>query len=111
MFTLSTAALYPYGLNRIFAIAQEAGFKGVELMIRSEGDTAYLDSWDIVYLSDLEEKYEIKIVSLHVPFVFEKDQSSFNGIISLSEKLKTDHIIIHAPRADQNAYAEWLKNM
>lgn len=111
MITLSTASLYPYGLNRIFAIAREAGFGGVELMLRSEGDTSYLDSWDADYLSGLEKEHGIKIVSLHVPFVFEKDQSSFDAIIRLAEKLKTDHIIIHAPRADQKDYAAWLQNI
>jgi len=55
MITLSTGSLYPYSLSRIFEIAYKAGFQGVELLLRNQNDNAYLDSWDVVYLKELEK--------------------------------------------------------
>lgn len=108
MIIFSTASLYPYGLNRIFEISKKAGFDGVELMVRSKGDTSYLDTWDADYLKTLEEINGLKTYSLHVPFEFEEDQSSFDQIITLAEKLKIVNIIIHTPREDQIVYKEWM---
>jgi sugar phosphate isomerase/epimerase len=109
MITLSTASLYPYGLNRIFKIAKKAGFEGVELMIRGKGDTSYLDTWDANYLKQLEVINKVKIISLHVPFEFEEDQSSFDRILKLAKQLRVKHIIIHSPRKDQAQYDKWMQ--
>lgn len=109
MITFSTASLYPYGLNRIFEISKKVGFEGLELMIRSKGDTSYWDTWDAGYLKQLETDNKIKIVSLHVPFEFEEDQSSFDQIIKLAEQMQSRYIIIHTPREDQIQYNKWIK--
>ncbi len=62
MITLSTGSLYPYSLGRIFRAASLAGFDGVELMLRNEGDNAYWDSWDIEYLKGLEKNIKLKLI-------------------------------------------------
>ncbi|MDD4477160.1 MAG: TIM barrel protein [Patescibacteria group bacterium] len=109
MITFSTASLYPYGLNRIFEISNKVGFDGIEVMLRSKNDISYLDTWDAAYLKQLEIANKIKIVSLHVPFEFEEDQSSFDRIIKLAKQIKTRYVIIHTPREDQVQYNEWVK--
>jgi len=108
MITLSTASLYPYSLSRIFEMAASANFKGVELMLRSQKDNAYLDSWDIGYLKKLEKEYNLKINSVHVPFSFNDQPQNFHKILKLSTKLKTKFIIIHLPRQDEIGYQVWF---
>lgn len=110
MITLSTGALYPYGLDRIFEIAQKAGYDGVELLLRLKGSDAYLDSWDAEYLKKLETRYGIKVLSLHVPFSFEEDQSIYPEIKELAEKLDAKYIIIHSPREDQTSCRKWIED-
>lgn len=58
----STGSLYPFGLERVYAWAAEAGFDGVEVMMD--------DRWDThqeAFLRDLAERHGIPIVALHPP--------------------------------------------
>jgi len=58
----STGSLHPFGLERVFAWAAEAGFDGVEIMMD--------DRWDThqpAYLAELVEKYALPILALHPP--------------------------------------------
>jgi sugar phosphate isomerase/epimerase len=58
----STGSLHPFGLERIFGWAAEAGFDGVEVMMD--------DRWDThqpAYLAELVEKYGLPILALHPP--------------------------------------------
>ena len=38
-FALSTGSLYTYGLDRVFALAAEVGFDGIEVLIDPRFDT------------------------------------------------------------------------
>jgi sugar phosphate isomerase/epimerase len=58
----STGSLYPFGLERIYAWAAEAGFDGVEVMMDERWDT-HQDA----YLRDLAERNGIPILALHPP--------------------------------------------
>lgn len=111
MIILSTASLYPYGLERIFQITKEADFNGLELMLRSKKDNAFLDSWDNKYLIKLEQKYKLKIISLHVPFDFEGDQNYLREIIHLAQPLKIKHVVIHIPTSNQSDYIKWFQEI
>jgi len=108
MITLSTGSLYPYSLSRIFEIAYKAGFQGVELLLRNQNDNAYLDSWDVVYLKELEKKYNLKINSVHVAFDFNNNPQKFLEISNLAKKLKAKYIITHIPREDECVYKAWF---
>jgi sugar phosphate isomerase/epimerase len=58
----STGSLHPFGLERIFGWAAEAGFDGIEVMMD--------DRWDThqpAYLADLVEKHGLPILALHPP--------------------------------------------
>ena len=59
----STGSLYPFGLDRIYGWAAEAGFDGIEIMIDERWYT-HQDS----YLNHLREKHGIPILALHLPF-------------------------------------------
>ena len=58
----STGSLHPFGLERIFGWAAEAGFDGVEVMMD--------DRWDThqpAYLAELVEQHGLPILALHPP--------------------------------------------
>jgi sugar phosphate isomerase/epimerase len=58
----STGSLYPFGLERVYAWAAEAGFDGVEVMMDERWDT-HQD----FYLRDLAERHGIDVIALHPP--------------------------------------------
>lgn len=58
----STGSLYPFGLERTYAWAAEAGFDGVEVMMDERWDT-HQD----FYLRDLTQRYGIGVRALHPP--------------------------------------------
>ncbi|MBN1318595.1 MAG: hypothetical protein JXA42_24150, partial [Anaerolineales bacterium] len=63
LFLLSTGSLYLYGVRRVFELAAEAGFQGIEILIDHRPDT-----WHLSYLEKLSNDYKIKITALHSPF-------------------------------------------
>jgi len=111
MITLSTASLYPYGLNRIFNIASKTGFSAVELMLRSKTDNAYFDSWDAGYIKELMAQNNVAVDSIHVPFEFEDNPNNFDEIYNLAKELKSKFIIAHIPRENQNDYIRWFEKI
>lgn len=62
-FLFSTGSLRDYGIARIFELAAQAGFDGIEVMVNR-----YWDSRDPNYLKRLMELYHLPILALHTPF-------------------------------------------
>ena len=62
-FILSTGSLYNYGIDRVFALAAETGFDGIELLLDHRWDTRQAD-----YLQQLMNRHRLPIPSLHSPF-------------------------------------------
>ena len=58
----STGSLYPFGLDRSYAWAAEAGFDGVEIMMDERWDTHQR-----AYLEHLQQEYGVPILALHPP--------------------------------------------
>src|ERR671932_219081 len=58
----STGSLYPFGLDRTYGWAAEAGYDGVEIMMDQRWDT-HQDT----YLNHLADKHGIPILALHTP--------------------------------------------
>ena len=58
----STGSLHPFGLDRVYSWAAEAGYDGVEIMMDDRWDTHQPD-----YLAHLAEKHGIPILALHPP--------------------------------------------
>ncbi len=58
----STGSLYPFGLERTYAWAAEAGFDGVEIMMDERWDTHQAD-----YLRSLVERYGVPVKAFHTP--------------------------------------------
>lgn len=58
----STGSLYPFGLERIYSWAAEAGFDGMEIMMDERWDTHQAH-----YLNELSERYGLPVRALHPP--------------------------------------------
>lgn len=62
-FILSTGSLYNYSIARVFALAAETGFDGVELLVDHRWDTRQAD-----YLQRLISRHALPVPALHSPF-------------------------------------------
>ena len=100
--SLSTACLYVYPLDWTFAIAQRAGFDGVELVISPEVEWRGGAS-----VRRLAEKYALQIFSVHPPLIqFPGWRGSFVSIVPFLERaLRVTQdtaapiLVVHMPRA------------
>ncbi len=100
--SLSTASVYVYPLRWIFAIAQRAGFDGVELVISPEVE------WrGGAYLRRLSQEYGLTIFSVHPPlFQYPGWRGSFANIVpflpralGVTQDVGAQILVIHMPKA------------
>lgn len=99
LLTFSTGSLYLYGLERVFALAAEYGFDGVEIMCDERLDTRQPD-----YLCRLSERHGLPIHSLHAPFVGRRVPGWEPGpvrtveqTVVLAEQVGATHVVMHLP--------------
>lgn len=114
MITLSTGNLFPYGLNRIFKIAEDSGVDGLELIARpmnfgEHKDTAFWDSWDVNYLRELQDTHGINIITLHTQPNFEENPySHWERTAKLASDLGVEYVICHIPYLHETTYQQWF---
>jgi sugar phosphate isomerase/epimerase len=111
-FALSTGSLYTYGLDRVFALAAEAVFDGIEVLIDRRFDTR-----QPIYLRRLMERYGLPILSVHAPFrlrrmaTWPKTQpESIAATAEVARAVGADVIIAHLPYWRERAYLRWLRH-
>ena len=98
MIALSTGSLYNYGIARVFALAAETGYDGVEVLIDGRWD-----SRDPIYLRRLSLDCGLPIVALHSPFVAEvqgwpTDQlGRLDHTVALASELAVPVVVAHSP--------------
>lgn len=98
MIILSTGSLYNYGLCRVFALAAETGFDGVEVLVDGRWD-----SRDPAYLLSLSHRYRLPIAALHSPFVAEiqgwppDEFGRLRHTIKLAQELGVPVVVTHLP--------------
>lgn len=98
MFLLSTGSLYLYGVRRVFELAAETGYDGIEMLIDHRPDT-----WQLAYLEKLSSTYNLKIASLHSPFALQlpfwpkNEGSRIERTVSMAEKLNASTAVVHLP--------------
>lgn len=129
-FIFSTGSLYNYGLDRCFALAAEAGFDGLELMIDQRWDTRHVS-----YLKRLIDRYHRPIMAVHSPFVMHlpgwpgEEAERIKESVKLAEAVGAEVVVHHLPfrvrwvwaqlgsrrwpvplpwRRGQTAYRDWL---
>jgi len=111
-FALSTGALYTYGLDRVFALAAETGFDGIEVLVDHRFDTR-----QPVYLRRLIERHGLPVVSVHAPFRPKRlaawpqtQPESIAATAELARAVGAEVIIVHLPYGRDSAYARWLRH-
>ena len=104
---LSTACVVPGSVPDTFAIAQELGYDGVEVMVWSEKA-----SQDATRLAALVEKYEQPVLAIHAPTllvtrgVFGVDPwDKVDRSIELAHYLNAPTVVLHPPFFWQTRYA------
>ena len=96
--SLSTASLYFYPLRRIFALAKDVGFEGLELALGPE-----LAIRGGKYVRALSQEYGLPIFALHPPMIAKPGRKEHHELlpqmVKLGRELGCELMIIHAPKA------------
>ncbi len=97
-FILSTGSLYSYGIDRVFALAAEAGFDGIELLVDHRWDTRQAD-----YLQQLMSRHALPVPALHSPFNRNCQgwgETEFGAVartVELAAELDAQAVVHHLP--------------
>lgn len=108
MIALSTGSLHTYGLSRIFRLAAEVGFDGIEVMIDRPNDNR-----NATYLRHLSEEHSLPIVALHSPFVYRipgwpADQlGRLEQTVALAQALGVPIVVTHLPYRVYGILYQW----
>lgn len=98
MFVLSTGSLHNYSIARVFALAREVGFDGIEVIVDLRWDTRQVD-----YLRSLSTAYDLPILSVHSPFItgidgWEDDPiQSVQRSVQLAQAVGAHVVVAHLP--------------
>jgi len=92
----STGSLYPFGLDRVYGWAADAGFDGVEIMMDERWDTH-----QEFYLRGLVERYGVPILALHPPLRRGAwglgPEETLVRVARLASRLKVQVVVAHPP--------------
>lgn len=97
-FILSTGSLYNYSIDRVFTLAAEAGFDGIEMMVDHRWDTRQSD-----YLRQLMDSHGLGIPALHSPFSRncqgwgETEFGAIGRTAELADELGAQVVVHHLP--------------
>jgi sugar phosphate isomerase/epimerase len=95
---LSTGSLYTYGAARVFELAAQAGYDGVEVLVDGHWDT-----FQPAYLRRLSAEYGLPIPVVHSPFVpdvpgWPEDQlGRLNRAVALAQAVGAGVVVTHLP--------------
>jgi len=108
LIALSTGSLYSYGLNRVFELAREIGFDGIEVLIDQRPDT-----FQPHYLRRLQQEQGLPILALHSPFFpaasWEKgDLACVRRSVDLAQEVGAGVVIAHLPRRIRGVMVQFL---
>ena len=92
----STGSLYPFGLERVYAWAAEAGFDGVEIMMDERWDTH-----QEAYQKSLVERFGVPILALHTPLYRGAwglgPEETLVRVARLASRIEVPVVVAHPP--------------
>lgn len=92
----STGSLYPFGLDRVYGWAAEAGYDGVEVMMDERWDTHQAE-----YLRGLAARYGVPVRALHPPLyrgAWNLDrEETLVRVAKLAGEVGADVVVAHPP--------------
>jgi len=98
MITLSTGSLYNYGTARVFDLAAQAGYDGIEVLVDHRWDGR-----QPAYLRRLSADYSLPVVAVHSPFAIEvpdwpADQlGRLRRTVALAQEVGASTVVTHLP--------------
>jgi sugar phosphate isomerase/epimerase len=98
MIALSTGSLYNYGTARVFELAAQAGYDGMEVLVDQRWDTRHP-----AYLRRLSDDYGLPILAVHNPFVFgvagwpDDQLGRLQRTVALAQELGVPTVVTHLP--------------
>lgn len=104
---LSSASVYPLAVTDAFALAQDLGYDGVEVMVTNNSVSQAPDQ-----LKVLSERYEQPIVAIHAPTllltqqVWGKAWTKISRSAAMAVEVGADTVVVHPPFRWQTGYAE-----
>jgi sugar phosphate isomerase/epimerase len=111
MILLSIGSLRFYELDKVFFIARDLGFDGVEVIVDQRWDTA-----DPLYLKRLAGRYGLPIAVVHSPFMFiaapawgSDPVERMENSIRLAEELGSEIVVFHLPFFTERRYLRWVE--
>nr|MBC7244717.1 sugar phosphate isomerase/epimerase [Chloroflexota bacterium] len=106
--SFSTGTLYHCPLRIAFALACEAGFEGVELVLSPE-----IILRGASYVRRLSQEYALPVLSVHPPIVPYPGQNSAGSIlprlVSLAEQLDCPLVVLHVPKVTTPQDRKWAE--
>lgn len=109
-FILSTGSLFTYSVDRVFALAAEAGFDGIEVLVDHRWDSRQSD-----YLRQLMATHQLAVPALHSPFSRncsgwgETEQGAIARTTELAAELGSQVVIHHLPTRFGHAFLQTSK--
>ena len=96
---LSTGSLFNFDVDTVMALAAEAGFDGIELMVDWRRETH-----EPTHLQKLIARHNLPILAVHSPFVKMFNQSwpddpiaSIKQSVALAEAVGAETVVVHPP--------------
>jgi sugar phosphate isomerase/epimerase len=96
---LSTGSLYNFDISTVMALAGEAGFDGVELMVDWRQETFHRP-----HLEKLMRQHDLPILAVHSPFAFMRLQGwpvdpveIVHKSVQLAKNLGAQTVVVHPP--------------
>ena len=104
MLAICSDSLKGYGLNRIFQLAKETGYDGLDLNI----DPKNFDTLDTGYVKELVDKYQLPVLSISTPIT--SSAKKIQSAVDMAKIMGCKVIIIQPPKIFDFQYSSWLKN-
>ena len=98
MILLSTGSIYNYGTARVFDLAAQAGYDGIEVLVDDHWDTS-----QPAYLRRLSSEYGLPIPVVHSPFLPhvpgwpDDPYSRLQRSVALAQELGAQTVVTHLP--------------
>lgn len=107
MFLLSTSSLSGYGLHRIFLLAKQGGFDGIDLSV----DFGQFDSYDASYIDALIQSTDISVISITAP-ERKLNKKQCDQLLTLADDLGVKIVNLHPPHRldkERDWFGEYLQ--
>ena len=103
MLLLCTDTLQGYGLNRIFKLAKEAGYEGIDLSV----DFNLFDTCNKEYIKELVEQYQMPVHAISAPK--QRSAKKIKEIVEIAKHVGSKVIILQPPKIHEFKIISWLQ--